>query len=90
MFSFQFILNAVVICFCLVLAKNQIYRLHEMYINYRRAKINKKYWELQEKRENSQIPTVSTNRVVGTAAIKQNCKQIVKNKTVLKIFNPDA
>lgn len=90
MFSFQFVLNAVVLCFCLYLVKKQIYRLNDMYIQYRRNKIDKKYWELQEKKENSQIPAVSTNRVVGTAAIKYNCKQIVKNKTVLKIFNPDA
>lgn len=89
MFSFQFVLNAAVICFCLVLAKNQVYRFHEMYLDYRRDKINKKYWELQEKRKNNSTYKVK-NSSSNYVSKNKNQNDKVCNTGFLKIFNPET
>lgn len=60
-----------------------------MYIQYRRNKIDKKYWELQEKRGTSMTAVTPRKTLVGNTALKEDCKPLDTNKTVLKIFNPN-
>lgn len=60
-----------------------------MYLDYRRAKINKKYWELQDKRKNSIKNTEKNNLSYHTYKNKKTEEKLYSNG-FLKLFNPEA